>query len=62
MKAALAILLILIGGFLLYEVLVGNASTILDSLQAKSKGVDLYPASTPAASGAPGASGAGGAF
>lgn len=56
MKAALAILLILIGGFLIYEVLSGNASIILDTLSAKGKGVDLYPPD------AQGKQGAGGAF
>ena len=56
MKAALAILLILIGGFLIYEVLSGNASQIIDTLSAKSKGVDLIPPDNT------GAHGAGGAF
>jgi hypothetical protein len=43
MKAAIAILLLFIGGFLLYEVLVGNAGTILTSLQSRAGngGVDF---------------------
>lgn len=57
MKAALAILLVLIGGFLIYEVLSGNASIILDTLNAKGKGVDLYPSTATNNGG-----GAGGAF
>lgn len=57
MKAALAILLIFIGGFLLYEVLSGNASTILATLQGQAKG----PATPVTPSGAAGG-GAAGAF
>lgn len=36
MKAGLALLLLIIGGFLLYEVVIGNGPAIIDGLRGQS--------------------------